>query len=253
MRECAGGAAVSGLVVAHDDAADTDVAVWVPVEGAAVLYMTPQRARALTDLTREQLRAAGANLVELRQGSAHAALGYAHWHEYVEREFGDLLVYRLAHGREQVVAERDALIASMTVAGYTVREQRDALGTSVGTVHATQRRLGLVPDRPLPDPEPEPAPLDPFRGLLPRWSALARVEAQGDRGLTSIELDAELDAKLGTATGSLSKLAARGLVVIGGLAEARDNRRPYRITAAGRVRLAEVLAARDAAEAVAVP
>ena len=130
-----------------------------------------------------------------------------------------------------------------------MREQRDALGASIGTVHNDQRQLQLVPDRPLPHVvEPEPEPVDPFRGLLPRWSALARVAAQDERGLTSLELDAELPAALGTATGALSKLDRLGLVELGSRDEARRNRRPYRITAAGRLRLAEVLAARDAAE-----
>lgn len=243
---------MSAAVVAHDEDRDAQVALWVPDEGAAIRYLTPDRARQLTDDTRALLRQSGANLVELREGSAHVVLGYAHWHEYVEREFGDLFVYKLATDRHAIVAERQALVASMTVAGYTVREQRDALGASVGTVHNDMRVLGLVPDRPLPKVVDEPEPLDPFRGLSPRWSALARVAAQGERGLTSIELDAELDAALGTATGSLSKLAARGLVVIGELGEARDNRRPYRITAAGRLRLDEVLAARDAAERAAL-
>jgi hypothetical protein len=235
------------VIAAHDDDRDAAVAVWAPADGASILYMTRERARQLTDTTRELLRQSGANLAELREGSAHIALGYRHYHEYVEREFGDLFVYKLATDRAAIVAERQALVASLTIAGYTVREQRDALGASVGTVHADQRALGLVPDKPLPHAD-EPVPLDPFRGLLPRWSALARVAAQGDRGLTSIELDAELDAALGTATGSLSKLAGRGLILLGSLDEARANRRPYRITAAGRVRLSEVLAARDAAE-----
>lgn len=223
-------------------------AVWLPAEGAPVHYLTPDRARELTDRTRALLVEAGANLVELREGSAHLALGYEHWHEYVATEFGDLFVYRLVRDREQRIAERQALVASLTVAGHTVREQRDALGASLGTIHGDQRQMGLVPDRPLPKLVEQDEQRDPFRGLSARWSTLARVEAQGTRGLTSIELDAELDAPLGTATGSLSKLAARGWIVLGGLGEARANRRPYRITAAGRVRLAEVIAARDAAE-----
>jgi hypothetical protein len=239
------------LVTAHDVDHDADVAVWVPGEGASVLYMSPQRARALTDETRELLRTAGANLAELRRGSAHASLGYLHWHEYVEREFGDLFVYKLATGRAAIVAERQALVASMTVAGYTIREQRDALGASLGTIHHDQRQLGLVPDRPSPVVDEQPEPVDPFRGLSPIDEALARVEAQGSRGLTSLELDAELGRPIGTATGSLSRLAKRGHVVVGALSEARDRRRPYRVTAAGRVRLAQVLAERDAAEVTA--
>jgi predicted pyridoxine 5'-phosphate oxidase superfamily flavin-nucleotide-binding protein len=238
------------LVTAHDTDADADVAVWTAGDGAAVLYMTRERARQLTDTTRELLRQSGANLAELREGSAHFALGYVHWHEYVEREFGDLFVYKLASDRAAIVAERQALVASLTIAGYTVREQRDALGASLGTVHSDQRALGLVPDRPSPIVTDEPEPVDPFRGLSPRWEVLARVAAQGARGLTSLELDAELDRPLGTATGALSKLSAPrlGLLELGTFDEARGNRRPYRVTDAGRLRLAEVIAARDAAE-----
>jgi hypothetical protein len=243
-------AAVLELVPVRTDDDTAPVAAWATAGTTAVNYMTRQRARQLTDTTRELLRQAGSNLVELRAGSAHLALGYAEWWEYVEAEFGDLTVYRLVKDRAERVAERQALVASMTLAGMTVREQRDKLGAGVGTVHADQRALGLVPDKPSPVEDEQPEPVDPYRGLLPRWEALARVEAQGDRGLTSLELDDELDAALGTATGSLSKLAARGWVrTVDGLEHLRRNRRPYVITAAGRARLVEVLAARDAAEA----
>jgi hypothetical protein len=230
---------------------DRPVATWADDDGAQLAYMTRDRVDALVAQTRTALAVAGANLVELRRGNAHLVAGFDSWHEAVEHWFGDLTVYRLVQDRQQQLAEREALIASLTLAGHTVREQRDALGTSIGTVHATQRRLGLIPDRPLPAVVADPEPIDPFWGLSPRWSALARVAAQGERGLTSLELDAELDAALGTATGSLSKLAARGLVVLGDHEEARDNRRPYRVTDAGRARLVEVLAARDAAEVTA--
>lgn len=232
--------------IRRDD--DSPAAAWVPVDGGAVCYLTRERARALTDTTRTLLGEAGANLVELRAGSAHLALGYDTWHDYVRAEFGELSVYKLVRDRQAMLAERDALIASLTIAGHVVREQRDELGASVGTIHATQRRLGLVPDKPLPAVVDEPEPVDPYRGLSPKWSALARVAAQEDRGLTSTELRMELDAAPDTAHAALSKLAARGLVVVGTLDEARLNRRPYRITDAGRVKLAQVLAVRDAAE-----
>lgn len=221
---------------------DSPVAAWAPVDGADVLYMSRARARELTDATRELLRQSIDNLTELRQGSAHLALGYLHWHEYVEREFGDLREYRLP------LDERRALVASMTLAGYTVREQQEAIGYSVGTIHGDMRTLGLVPDKPSPVVEDDPEPRDPFRGLRPIDEALARVAAQDDRGLTSVELDAEWGRPVGTATGSLSRLDRRGLVQIGTLDEARANRRPYRVTAAGRIRLGEALAARDLAE-----
>lgn len=230
---------------------ESPLAVWVAGEGAPVGTMSRQRARQLTDATRLLLHEAGGNLAELRAGNAHLALGFAHWHEYVEVEFGDLYVYKLARTRAELVVERQALVASMTLAGFTVREQRDKLGAGVATVHADQRTLGLVPDKPLPVVDAEVVELDPYRGLSPRYEVLARVAAQAERGLTSLELDAELERPLGTATGSLSKLDRAGLVEIGTLDEARRNRRPYRVTELGHARLAELVAARDAAEAVA--
>jgi hypothetical protein len=224
------------------------VATWVEHEGDALLVMAPDRARRLSEVTRDALAVAGTNLIELRAGNAHLALGFDAWHEYVQFWFGDLTVYRLVKDREARVAEREALVASLTLAGHTVREQRDLLGASLGTVHGDQRRLGLVPDRPLPAVVDQPAPADPFRGLSPIDEALARVAAQADRGLTSLELQAEWDRPIGTATGSLSRLERRGLVRLGGLEEARGNRRPYRVCEAGRVKLAQVLAARDTTE-----
>jgi hypothetical protein len=239
-------AALALVTAVADDG--SPVAMWSAGDGADALHMTRERARALTDRTRAAIVEAGANLIELRAGSAHLALGYMHWHEYVEREFGELMVWRLVRDRVERVAERQALVASMTLAGYTVAEQREAIGAAQGTVHADQRSLGLVPDRPLPTVVDEPEPVDPFRGLSPRWEVLARVAAQDDRGLTIGECDAELGKPSGTAVGALSKLTARGWLSKGGFDERRQNQRPYRITDAGRARLAEVLAARDAAE-----
>jgi hypothetical protein len=246
--------AVLELVPVRTDDDTAPVAAWATIGTTAVNYMTRQRARQLTDTTRELLRQAGSNLVELRAGSAHLALGYAEWWEYVEAEFGDLTVYRLVKDRAERVAERQALVASMTLAGMTVREQRDKLGAGVGTVHADQRALGLVPDKPSPVvDEEQPEPADPFRGLQRTAEVLARVAAQGDRGLTSLELDQETGWPMGTATGLLSRLErgrdgrGGGLLAFGeGL---RNRRMPYVITTAGRARLVEVLAARDAAEA----
>jgi hypothetical protein len=238
-------------VLVEDDSAP--VAAWSENGSTNLRYMTRERARALTDVTRTLLREAGANLVELRAGSAHLALDYPDWHTFVEAEFGDLTVYRLVKDRAARVAERQALVASMTLAGYTVAEQREALGSSNGTVHGDQRRLGLVPDKPpVIDVDPEPEPADPFRGLDRTRESLARVAAQGERGMTSLELDHETGWPLGTATGLLSRLErgrngqGGGLLAFGeGL---RERRMPYVITAKGRALLDEVLAARDAAE-----
>ena len=241
------------LVAARADD-DSPVATWVAEEGQPLLVMAEDRARRLADDTRAMLGQAGANLVELRAGNAHLALGFDAWHEFVEAWFGDLFVYRLVKDRQAMLAERQALIASLTLAGHTVREQRDALGASLGTIHADQRALGLVPDRPLPTVvTDEPEPLDPFRGLRRIDEALARVAVQGDRGLTSTELDAETGWPMGTASGHLSRLergrnGRGGGLLRFGEGPLRNRRLPYVVTDAGRERLAEVLAARDAAE-----
>jgi DNA-binding MarR family transcriptional regulator len=246
---------VSAALVLVSAVADDEspVATWVQHEGDSLLIMARDRAERLSAETRAMLGQAGANLVELRAGNAHLALGFDHWHEYVEFWFGDLTVYRLVKDRQQRVAEREALVASLTLAGHTVREQRDQLGASLGTIHGDQRRLGLVPDRPLPAVVDEPEPIDPYRGLTRTQETLARVAAQADRGLTSLELDAETGWPMGTASGHLSRLergrGGRG----GGLLRfgdgpLRERRLPYVLTDAGRALLDEVLAARDAAE-----
>jgi DNA-binding MarR family transcriptional regulator len=238
-------AALRLVTAAAED--DSPVATWT--DGDTDLFvMAEDRARTLCEQTRAILTTAGANLIELRKGNAHLALGFDHFHELVEFYFGDLSVWKLVKDKRERIAERRALVASLTLAGYQHKEIHDELGASVGSIVSDQRAQGLISSRTLHlVEESEAAAEDPYRGLLPRWESLARVDAQGDRGLTSTELAAETGWPAGTPTGSLSKLAARGLIVLGGLEEARRSRRPYRITEAGRARLAEVLAARDAA------
>ena len=80
--------------------------------------------------------------------------------------------------------------------------------------------------------EPDPKP---YEGQSRVQEALARVAAQGDHGLTSIELDHETGWPMGTATGSLSKLAAAGLVHQPG--PRRAHRGAYVITVAGEIAL----------------
>jgi hypothetical protein len=240
------------LVAARADD-DSPVATWTGDDGAPLFYLTPDRVDALVAETRGLVEQAGANLIELRRGNAHLVAGFPTWHEAVESWFGDLTIYRLVKDREQRVAERQALVASMTLDGLTVREQRDALGAALGTIHGDQRRLGLVPDKPLPEVVDDPAPADPYRGLQRTHEALARVAAQAERGLTSLELDHETGWPMGTATGLLSRLEhgrngrGGGLLAFGdsGL---RERRLPYVLTDRGRQVLAAVVTARDAAE-----
>jgi hypothetical protein len=243
------GAALHLVPAVADD--EAPVATWVDGEGGPIRVLAPDYARRLAERTRDMLTEAGANLVELRAGNAHLALKFDTWHEFVGEWFGDLHVWRLVKDRGDRVAERQALVASLTLAGHTIREQREAIGAALDTIHRDQRALGLVPNKPLPTVVDEPEPADPFRGLDRTREALARVAAQGERGLTSTELDAETGWPMGTASGHLSRLErgrngkGGGLLAFGdGL---RERRMPYVITDKGRALLAEVLAARDAA------
>jgi hypothetical protein len=241
-------AALRLVTAAAED--DSPVATWADGDGD-LFVMAEDRARALCEQTKALLTTAGANLVELRKGNAHLALGFDAWHELVEFWFGDLAVWRLVKDRAERVAERQAIVASLTLSGHDHREQRDLIGASLGTIVNDQRAQGLISSKPLRLVEPEP--VDPYRGLNRTMEALARVAAQEDRGMTSLELDAETGWPMGTASGHLSRLErgrngrGGGLLRFGD-APLRQRRLSYVLTDAGRARLAEVLAARDAAE-----
>lgn len=243
----------AALELVHDatwggDAMPDGVQIGRPVDGGAH-YSTRSTAQARAERIRANVAELVGDLVAAWREHDDEALGFATFADYTTWLFGDV-------SRVSIPVEaRRELVAGMTTRdGRSVREIADALGTSKSQI-ARDRKL-MLPDEDLAAARDDDVIdaevvelLDPFRGLSPRWETLARVEAQRERGLTSIELDAELDAPLGTATGSLSKLAARRLIVLGTHNEARANRRPYRITDAGRVKLAELLAARDQLEA----
>jgi len=225
------------------DAMPDGVTIDRPVD--ATVYSSRQTAERRAARIRANVAELVGDLVDAWREHDDEALGFVSFAEFTAWLFGDV-------SRVSIPVEaRRELVAGMTERdGLSVRKIADALGVSKSLV-ADDRKIMLHPqaldDARIIDAEVV-EPLDPFRGLSARWEVLARVAAQAERGLTSVELDAELDAPLGTATGSLSKLAARGLIEIGSLDEARANRRPYRVTEPGRARLAELLTARDAAE-----
>jgi hypothetical protein len=189
-------------------------------------------ARRLTDEIRRDLGNAILKLQVAREGEAHTALGYSWWHEYVVAEFGDLKELRMP------VGERRALVASFCDAGASVTDIVKALGFSRGTVQGDRVALGISAAQPagqvIPLHEPE---VNPYEGMSRMRETLARVAAQQDRGLTSIELDAETGWPLGTATANLSKLHRRGLVAMSD--HRRLNRGGYVVTDAGRATLEE--------------
>ena len=241
------------LVTWGGDAVPDGTSIDRPVDGGAY-YSSPERARARAERIRANVAELVGDLVDAWREHDDEALGFASFAEFTAWLFGDV-------SRVSIPVEaRRELVAGMTTRDdLSVREIAEALGTSKSQI-ARDRRVMLhdedlevarvldVEPGDVIDAEVLELP-DPYRALLPRWESLARVAAQDDRGLTALELVDETTFALGTGPAALSKLDRLGLVVIGEYDERRRNRRPYRITEAGRVKLAELLAARDAAEA----
>jgi hypothetical protein len=183
--------------------------------------------------------------------SAHVALGYPEtatgWEEFVARTFPEVKVLRLP------AEHRLAKVVQLRKDGAPVRVI--ASGTGVGAA-TTQADLAKARERGLLTEDDERTTkgrdgisrpgrsLRPVKvqavELSPRWEALRRVARAEDVGLTSLELDKGWRQPIGTATGSLSKLAARGYIAIDPELPRRDNRGAYRVTDAGRARLARL-------------
>lgn len=188
--------------------------VHISSEHRVAVMLSARGARRLTDEIRGHLQSGLEKLAQARSGGADQALGYPSWHAYCEAEFGDLREMRLP------VAERRALHASMADAGLSRRECAAKTGFSLGTVQADLVATGHAVV------ELKPAPVvDPYEGLSRTAETLARVRAQGARGLTSTELDLETSWPTGTATATLSRLERRGL--IGRVQVFRGNRAAY--------------------------
>jgi hypothetical protein len=247
--------AALALVTWGGDAMPDGVSIDRPVDGGAH-HSTRGTAERRAERIRANVAELVGDLVDAWREHDDEALGFATFAAYTAWLFGDV-------SRVSIPVEaRRELVAGMTTRDdLSVREIADALGVSKSQV-ARDRRV-MLPDEELEaarvlDVEPgdvidaeiiEPvAEADPWRGLSPKWETLARVAAQGDRGLTALELLDETAFGEGTGPAALSKLDQAGLVTVGGYDERRRNRRPYRITEAGRGRLAALLAARDAAE-----
>lgn len=245
---------MSGLALVHDATWGGDaMPAGVSIQPAtyAGTYSTRERAEARADRIRANVAELVADLVAAWREHDDEALGFESFASYTAWLFGDVKRVSIP------VEARRELVAGMTERdGLSVRKIADALGVSKSLV-ADDRKVMLADEQLVEarvlDVEPGDEPvdvvvLDPLRGLSPKWRALARVAGAGADGLTSLELVEVLGAAWETSASSLSKLASRGWVVAGSLAEARENRRPYRITDAGRVKLAEVFTSRDAAE-----
>jgi hypothetical protein len=240
------GVTALSLVTWGGDAMPDGVSIDRPVDSAAH-YSTRAVAEARAVRIRGNVAELVDDLVTAWREHDDEALGFETFASYTAWLFGDV-------NRVSIPVEaRRELVAGMTERdGLSVRKIADALGVSKSLV-ADDRRVMLHPEaldeaRVIDAEVVELVEVDPYRGLSPRWESLARVAAQGDRGLTALELVDETAFALGTGPAALCKLDRAGFVVIGELDERRRNRRPYRITDAGRVKLEQLLAARDAAE-----
>jgi hypothetical protein len=200
-------------------------------------YLTKAGAEQLTAEIRRDLGNGIRKLVQAREGRAWEVLGYPTWHDYCVDRFGDLRDLALPS------VERAHLVASMKASRMPNRPIAAALGVSAGTVAGDVARLRAAGWQGEPDTvdasdgSSRPSrsrvmtlPPD-YTGLSRMTETAARVAAQGDRGLTSVELDHETGWAMGTATGNLSKLERRGWVVRS--ETFRRNRAAYTITGLG--------------------
>jgi transcriptional regulator with XRE-family HTH domain len=248
----------AALELVHDSTWDGDampegVKIGRPLDGGA-RYSSRSTAEARADRIRANVAELVGDLVDAWREHDDEALGFVSFADYTAWLFGDV-------SRVSIPVEaRRELVAGMTTRDdLSVREIAEALGTSKSQI-ARDRKIMLADEdletaRVL-DVEPGDVidaevveQLDPYRALSPRWEALARVAAQGDRGLTALELLDEAEFAEGTGPAALSKLDRAGFVVLGSYDERRRNRRPYRITAAGQAKLDQLVADRAATEA----
>lgn len=180
--------------------------------GKSPTILTAEGARRLTARIRDALALADDLLVQAWQGRAWEPLGHETWEAYVAAELPQLRLIRLEvpDRRQRAEAMRDAgmshraIAATMGVAEGTIRNDlRGHAGpdTITGLDGAQRSARG----RRTPQ-------ADPYEGMSRVAETLARVRAQGDRGLTSVELQLETDWPIGTATATLSKLERRGLL-----------------------------------------
>jgi hypothetical protein len=184
-------------------------------------------AERLTAEIHADLTSAIGKLQAAREGCAHTALGYTHWHEYLLDRFGDLREFRLP------VAERRAIVASMCDAGASVTDIVKAIGFSRGSIQSDREALGYAKPKPGTVVQLHEAPPVPTG---PVWrQALTYLARQDDRGLTRIELAAEAGWSEGKAGGALADVLRRTCAARADVT--RLNQRVFVVTDAGRAAL----------------
>lgn len=196
------------------------------VRGAVAAARTISSAEVaeLEAAVRADLAGAVAHLTMLREAGAHTLSGFDSWGAYVAERFGDLLAeLRLA------LADRRAVVHHLREEGASQASIARRLSVSEDTVSRDLLATG--------DPAPEritsadgsvraarTGRAEELSGKL--WQRAAEVaRRRGAKGVTLVELARALSVTEGSASGLLSYLRRKGLVVRG--EERRRNQRVH--------------------------
>lgn len=161
---------------------------------APLSELTRAGARLRTDRLRGRLATAWDELTYLIDRRAWQVLDYASVGDWMQVEFGDLRLVKLS------TDQRRDLVGAMKSQGMSVRAISRALGVSPTTVQADTH----------PAPTPRLAVVEGQQSKTARVVAL--IAAQGDRGMTCLEIEHETGWRHGVASGPLSRVVKRGRV-----------------------------------------
>lgn len=169
-------------------------------------------ARRLIGEARNALALADDLLARLYAGRAWVALGHADWPALCAAELPELRHLKLR------AAAREARAAALLAVdpNLSVRELVAATGASVGTAHATLRKLTATP-----------APAAPVVAVSSWRRAAEVVAAAGAGGLTIPQVQRRLGWTYGATSGALSRAESRGLVHRPAGLDQRGGFRPY--------------------------
>lgn len=206
-------------------------------ENVALTSLSATRARRRVQTIRDSFQTAWRTLGEAYRDKDWIELNYPSWEAYCEGEYGDLL-----DGVQLTVAARRAVVKMWLVEfGMTNTAAAKAANTSRPTIQGDRNYLEREGEL---DELPETSRgvdgkvrrsrhIKPLPAFVPAGesktdTALRLVREAGERGLTSIELESKLPEwkkKPGLASGTLSRLKKRGLVMQAG--DPRLARYPY--------------------------
>lgn len=172
----------------------------------APCILTEIGARRLTARIRDALAVADDLLAQAYQGRAWEALGYDSWPAYCAGELPELRFLKL---RAEARRER---VRALRHEGATIPDVVAATGSSLGTIHRDlvslegghTREPSFQMETAEAPQEPEAAPPVP---MAKTDQIVALVAAQGDRGLTCLEVEHETGWRHGVASGPMSTVA----------------------------------------------